>query len=114
MMRKAKLKLGRLVLLDIEGEIDSTYPPVIENEMWQDVAGAKQNKEGKPTHMFYQPCDAEQIAKDLKDDPVFEEPVHLEVWSLEGKEEIDKLYEFDGTLYDALLIASNEGAKYDI
>ena len=113
-MRKAKLKLGRLVLLYIDGIYDSVYPPVVEDRSWQYVAGAEQDKEGKLIHMFYQPCDAQKIAKNLKDNPIFEEPVHLEVWSLEGKEEVDKLYDFDGTLYDALLIAANEGKKYDL
>lgn len=114
-MRKATLRLGRLVLLDIEGgEPSGIFKQRRNDPRYDHVAGTQEDDEGRLIHMFYQPCDAPDIAKSLKDDPVFEEQVYLEVFSLDGKEIKDKLYAFDGTLYDALLIAANEGKQYDV
>ena len=115
-MRKATMKLGRLVIIDIEGgKYAGSFKPMMrDDERYNHVAGMEEDTEGRLIHMFYQPCDAETIAKNFKDDPIFEEQVHLEVFSLDGKEIKDKLYAFDGTLYDALLIAANEGKQYDV
>jgi len=114
-MRNATLKLGRLVLLYIDGgEPAGIFKKRINNRRYDPVAGTQEDEDGRLIHMFYQPCDAEVIAKNFKEDPVFEEPVHLKVYALDGKEIKEKLYEFDGTLYDALLIAANEGKQYDV
>ena len=115
-MRKATLRLGRLVLLDIDGgKYAGPFKPMMnDDERYKHVAGMEEDEDGRLIHMFYQPCHAPDIAKSLKDEPHFEEKVHLEVFSLDGKEIKDKLYAFDGTLYDALLIAANEGKQYDV
>ena len=111
-MRKCKVRLGRLVLIDIEGKSAQAYAPA--NEHWRYVAGAEADADGRLVHLYYEPCNAEAIAKALKDDPVTEEELSIEVWALDGKTEKERLYAFDGTLYDALLIAANEGKQYDV
>jgi len=113
-MRKAKLRLGRLCLLDIEGGAHDGAFEHNDDRFFLIFAGGEQDKEGRLTHLFWQPCSSKEAVERYKDDPLFDEPVHLEVWSLDGKEEVEKLYDFDGTLYDALLIAANEGKKYDV
>ena len=52
----------------------------------------------------------EKLLEQIKDDPLFQREAHFIV---KGKLE-EKKIEFDGTLFDALLVIANEGAKYDI
>jgi len=107
------MKLGRLVLIDIEGEY-AGYFKRIDEEKYKHIAGARVDKEGRLIHIFFEPCGAKYLVESLKDDPLFEEEVHLVVFSLDGKKIKEKLHEFNGTLYDALLIAASDGAKYDV
>jgi hypothetical protein len=113
-MRKCKVRLGRLVLIDIDGEYAGKFDRTGREESFAMIAGAEADKEGKLTHLFYQPCVAAEVVESLKDDPLFEEEVMLEVYALDGKETKEKLYAFDGTLFDALLVAANEGEQYDV
>lgn len=113
-MRKCRVRLGRLVLIDIEGEYAGMFDRTDREESFGFIAGAEVDKDGNLTHLFFEPCWAEKIAESLKDDPLFEEEVMLEVYWMDGKEIKEKLFEFEGTLFDALLIAANEGAQYDV
>ena len=113
-MRKCKVRLGRLVLIDIEGQYAGVFDRTGREESFSHMAGAEAGKEGELTHLFFQPCGAKYLVKSLKDDPLFEEELHIEVYALDGKKIKEKLYEFDGTLFDVLLVAANEGAKYDV
>ena len=47
--------------------------------------------------------------KAVKDDELFMAEAHFSVYA-KGK----KLMDFDGTLFDALLVAANEGEQYDV
>lgn len=108
------MRLGRLVLIDIEGEYAGKFDRTGREESFSGVAGAEVDKEGELTHLFFQPCAASELVEALKDDPLFEEEVDIEVYSLDGKEIKERLHAFEGTLFDCLLIAANEGAKYDV
>jgi hypothetical protein len=54
----------------------------------------------------------EALIESVKDDPLFEREAHFIVKGRyhKGKNAI----EFDGTLFDALLVIANEGAQYDV
>ena len=113
-MRNCKVKLGRLVLIDIEGEYAGKFDRTGREESFAYVAGAEADKDGNLTHLFFEPCYGADLVESLQDDPLFEEEVKLEVWEMVGKDLVTKLHAFEGTLYDALLIAANEGAQYDV
>jgi len=54
----------------------------------------------------------EELLERVKDDPLFQREAHFVV---KGKHHTgENSMEFDGTLFDALLVIANEGAKYDI
>ncbi|MDD3452575.1 hypothetical protein [Sulfurimonas sp.] len=109
-MREFKLYLGRMVVLRTEGKEAGVLDPEEKEERYGYIAFSKVDKDGKLLEAGFQTCHAKYLAESLKDDPLFEEEAHIEVW----KYHQEKLYEFDGTLYDALLVAANEGAKYDV
>ncbi len=109
-MRKFKLFLGRTVTLETEGEEAGSFDPDSKEERYMYIAFGKIGKEGEMLQIAFQPCHAQELAKSLKADDIFTEEVHIEVW----KYHQEKLMEFNGTLFDALLVAANEGAKYDI
>ncbi len=109
-MRKFKLYLGRTVVLETDGEANGVLDPEEKEERYGLIAFSSLDEEGKLIEIGVQPCHAKYLVESLKDDPLFEEEVSIEVW----KYHQEKLYEFDGTLFDALLVAANEGEKYDV
>jgi len=91
-----------------------------DSEYCIDIAQLELLDKDKVVWMLYLTSAAKDIVKCLKDDPLFnEEEVNLKVYGFmpaQDKKEDEfytKIYEFKGTIYDALLIAANEGAKYD-
>ena len=107
------MRLGRLVLIDIEGEYSGLFDKGDREEFYLLFAGGESDKDGKLTHLFFMPSSASEIVKTYKDDVLFKEELEIEVYALDGKEIKEKLYSFDGTLLDCLEIASKEGLKYD-
>lgn len=109
-MRKFELYLGRTIVLRTDGKDAGVLDPEEKDERYKYIAFSVVDDEGKLLEIGFQPCHARYLVESLKDDPVFEEEVHIEVW----KYAEDVLMEFDGTLFDALLVAANEGAQYDV
>ncbi len=109
-MKQFKIYLGRVVVLERDGKSVGSLDPKEEEERYRYIPFSKIDSDGTIIQIGFQPCHASILVKSLKDDPLFEEEVHIEVWRYHD----EKLMEFDGTLYDALLVAVNEGAKYDV
>ncbi len=108
-MREFKLYLGRTIILECRGEEAGLFDPESKEERYRYIAFGKVDAEGKIIQIAFQPCHAEALVKSLQDDVDFSEEVHIKVQN--NKENISK---FVGTLHDALLVAANEGAKYDV
>ncbi len=90
---------------------DEGYTPLPDEEAYKNIAISGVNKEGKLDYIFIgQHYEAELVLDAVKDDPLFQREAHFTV---QGKLE-EKSLEFDGTLFDALLVIVNEGAKYDV
>lgn len=108
-MRTFEVHLGRMIVIETEGDEAGSLDPKEKQDRYGFVAWSKIDIAGKLLQIGFQPCHASILVKSLKDDALFEEEVHIEVWKYFD----EKLMEFDGTLYDTLLVATNEGAKYD-
>jgi hypothetical protein len=109
MMKNFKLTLGRLCVLTNEtatsqGTLDRT------EEHYGYIGWSKVDTDGDVMEIGLEPCWAKALVELLKDDPLFALEAHIEVW----KYQEEKLYDFDGTLFDALLVIANEGAQYDV
>lgn len=110
-MKTFRLHLGRTaVLVNSNATESKTEKLNYKEERYNHVAFAKIDTDGDIMEIGMQPCAAQSLVETLKEDPLFELDVHIEVW----KYHEEKLYEFDGTLFDALLVIANEGAKYDV
>jgi len=112
-MRVCKVGLGRLVTLTIESE-DAVKFDDWDNKVHKHIPGMYVTKDGAFVHTWFESCDAIHLVASLKDEPMFQEEVKLEVWEDVGGTFVTKLHDFEGTLYDALLIAANEGEQYDV
>ena len=110
-MKTFKLLLGRTaVLVNISATESETQTLDYKEERYGHIAFAKIDTDGDMMEIGLEPCWAKFLVETLQDDPLFELEAHIEVW----KYDKEKLYEFDGTLFDALLVIANEGAQYDI
>ncbi len=109
MMKNFKLHLGRLCVLKNE---DATEAGRLDRgqERYDHIGWSKIDSDGDVMEIGLEPCWAKYLVESLKDDPLFELEAHIEVW----KYQKEKLYDFDGTLFDALLVIANEGEQYDI
>ncbi len=116
-MKNFKIKLERSVTIvnilkedtDFWGE-PKGYKPLPNDDKYAFIAISGVNDDNEIDYLFIgQQPNAEEIVKAVKDDKLFMAEAHFSVYA-KGK----KLYEFDGTLFDALLVAANEGAKYDV
>ncbi|RLC89879.1 MAG: hypothetical protein DRI37_02920 [Chloroflexi bacterium] len=108
-MKKFKLHLGRSATL-VNAEATQASELDYAQERYNHIAWSKIDTDGDIMEIGMQPCGGKFLIETLKDDPLFELEAHIEVW----KYHEEKLYEFDGTLFDALLVIANEGAKYDV
>lgn len=116
-MKRYKVKLGRSIVIVNETKEDvdfwgdpGGYAPLPQEERYALIAISGVNEAGEIDYLFIgQQPNAEEIVKALKEDEAFMAEAHFTVWHKDKK-----LMEFDGTLFDALLIAANEGAKYDV
>lgn len=116
-MKSYKVKLGRSVVIINEGKEDvdfwgepKGYKPLPNDDKYAFIAISGVNENNEIDYLFIgQQPNTEEIVKAVKDDELFMAEAHFSV-HVKGK----KLMEFDGTLFDALLVAANEGAKYDV
>lgn len=107
-MKKFKLTLGRLCVLKNE---DATEAGRLDKkERYAYIGWSKVDSDGNVMEIGTEPCWAKYLVESLKEDPLFALEAHIEVW----KYHEEKLYAFDGTLFDALLVMANEGEQYDI
>lgn len=116
-MKRYKVKLGRSIVIvnEEKEEVDfwgepKGYKPLPKEEKYALIAISAVNEAGETDYLFIgQQPNAEDIVKALKEDEAFMVEAHFTVWHKDKK-----LMEFDGTLFDCLLIAANEGEKYDV
>ena len=112
-MRVCEVGLGRLVTITIRGEEGIAFKDW-DNEAYRHIPGLYLTSEGALQHMYFEPCYAVDLVESLKDAAMFQEEVKMEVWEMVGNAFVTKLHDFKGMIYDALLIAANEGKKYDV
>ena len=110
-MKIFKLHLGRTaVLVNNDATESKTEEIDHKQEGYMSIAFSKVDTDGDVMEIGMLPSSAASIVEAVKDDPLFELEAHIEVW----KYHQEKLYEFDGTLFDALLVIDNEGEQYDV
>lgn len=89
----------------------STLPR--EDDQYDGISISGVNDRGELDFVFIgEHYKTEELIGRVQDDPLFKREGHFVVKS---REYMDKNFiEFDGTLFDALLVIANEGAKYDV
>ncbi len=93
------------------GETKEEYLSLGDEEKYDAISISCVTPQGEIDYMLIgQHYHVEELLGKIKDDPLFQREGHFTV---KGRLE-EKNWEFDGTLFDALLVIANEGAKYDI